>query len=622
MLRATLCCVLIFATVLRVEVVVAQTNPEVLFRAQQIKSDTRYLHGEGRGLTNREADDNALDDLLRQISVVVSSSFQNQITETTRSESGGQLVRDYEQKVESIIKTYSTSSLSNVDRLTLTDEPEAHVLRYMLRSRIDSIFTERQTKVFDFYKAAERFEAKGDLSKALRYYNWSHALLRSLPDADRIRGERIDGSAFLITAIPDRIRSILQNLSVAVVEVEDDVNHRKMTLGFTYNGKPVRAIDYSYFDGRSQSRLIAATDGRGAVDFFGELAHTRVFADLQIEYAYGDNFYGDKEVEEAYKMFGSLPYPLARKRIELAQDPLPFDQLMGIDDAPAQHVLFSLERVESEEFKTVVDLAVGLLKQDQEVDASTVFTGSGEEVFNKLLRYGKARLIDDSAMEVLQTREGYIVRGIYMDFDFPKSHKKFTEEVVFHLTNEKRISTVAFGLGTTASKDIYQHPLWTAEEKYMLVDFLEQYKTAYALKRLDYIESIFDDNALIIVGKVLKEVKSIDGRPVVSSFAKGNPKVQYNTYSKREYIDRLEHVFASKEFINIEFEESTLRKSNANPNLFGVQIAQNYRSSNYSDFGYLFLLIDFADKHQPTIHVRTWQPEKDKDGRVFGIEDF
>ena len=41
----------------------------------------------------------------------------------------------------------------------------------------------------------------------------------------------------------------------------------------------------------------------------------------------------------------------------------------------------------------------------------------------------------------------------------------------------------------------------------ILISFLENYKTAYALKRLDYISSIFDDDALIITGRVLKNVK-------------------------------------------------------------------------------------------------------------------
>ena len=47
-----------------------------------------------------------------------------------------------------------------------------------------------------------------------------------------------------------------------------------------------------------------------------------------------------------------------------------------------------------------------------------------------------------------------------------------------------------------------------------------------------------------------------------------------------------------------------------------------YFSTNYADKGYLFLMVDLRNPKEPIIHVRTWQPEKDPNGKVFGIEDF
>ena len=41
-----------------------------------------------------------------------------------------------------------------------------------------------------------------------------------------------------------------------------------------------------------------------------------------------------------------------------------------------------------------------------------------------------------------------------------------------------------------------------------------------------------------------------------------------------------------------------------------MRLRQEWRSSTYSDEGYLFLLWDFPeDGGDPIIHVRTWQPE-------------
>jgi hypothetical protein len=47
---------------------------------------------------------------------------------------------------------------------------------------------------------------------------------------------------------------------------------------------------------------------------------------------------------------------------------------------------------------------------------------------------------------------------------------------------------------------ILKYESWSEYSRVTIINFIENYKTAYALKRLDYIESIFSDNALIIVG--------------------------------------------------------------------------------------------------------------------------
>jgi hypothetical protein len=147
---------------------------------------------------------------------------------------------------------------------------------------------------------------------------------------------------------------------------------------------------------------------------------------------------------------------------------------------------------------------------------------------------------------------------------------------------------------------------------------MEYYKTAYSLKRLDYIESIFSDNALIIVGTVLKKAQPIDG--MYKNI--GEKGVKYQRYTKKDYITRLENVFNSKEYVNIDFDEAEVRKLNGSDNIYGIQLSQHYYSSNYSDFGYLFLMIDLHDTLHPTIYVRTWQPQKNDDGSIYGLEDF
>ncbi|OPZ98108.1 MAG: hypothetical protein BWY70_01318 [Bacteroidetes bacterium ADurb.Bin408] len=85
---------------------------------------------------------------------------------------------------------------------------------------------------------------------------------------------------------------------------------------------------------------------------------------------------------------------------------------------------------------------------------------------------------------------------------------------------------------------------------------------------------------------------------------------QYIKKSKKEYMESLKNNFSNNEFINIQFDRNdVLKRDNSTP-VYGIQIEQNYFSSNYSDFGYLFLLIDFSDSLKPKIMVRIWYPEK------------
>ena len=86
-------------------------------------------------------------------------------------------------------------------------------------------------------------------------------------------------------------------------------------------------------------------------------------------------------------------------------------------------------------------------------------------------------------------------------------------------------------------------------------------------------------------------------------------------------MDKLKVLFQTKEYVNIQFENNEVLAGKY-PHTYGIQIKQNYYSSNYGDQGYLFLLIDFQDPKKPMIYVRTWQPDKDSNGQVFGIQDF
>jgi hypothetical protein len=152
------------------------------------------------------------------------------------------------------------------------------------------------------------------------------------------------------------------------------------------------------------------------------------------------------------------------------------------------------------------------------------------------------------------------------------------------------------------------------------LDFIENYRTAYNRKDLQYITDVFSDNALIIVGKV---VKLKEDSPDYLSGNFSAEQVQYIRHSKKSYLIALTKNFHKNRFINIGFNEIEIFMHPVYERIYGVTLLQHWTSSNYSDSGYLFLMVDFKEERNPIIHVRTWQPEKFVTrNEVFSLGDF
>ena len=150
----------------------------------------------------------------------------------------------------------------------------------------------------------------------------------------------------------------------------------------------------------------------------------------------------------------------------------------------------------------------------------------------------------------------------------------------------------------------------------VIIDFVENYRTAYNRKDLSYIESVFSDNALILTGKVIREKPKSD----YAMRALSREKIVYQKRTKKEYISNLKKVFKSNKYINVLFDEVEVIQHPKLTDIYGVTLKQEWNSDRYRDVGFIFLMIDFQDEMHPLIQVRTWQPEK-LDGKVLAREE-
>ncbi len=196
----------------------------------------------------------------------------------------------------------------------------------------------------------------------------------------------------------------------------------------------------------------------------------------------------------------------------------------------------------------------------------------------------------------------YEMRNIPAYFVDPDGEEHY-EEAVIQFTPSGLISEFRIGLAAHRFQEIMddgEDEIDNANRETIL-NFVENFRTSYNRKDIDYINTVFSDQALIIVGRVIENTGE------ESAYQQ---QVEYLQFTKGEYIERLERLFARNEWINVGYEDIGLIRHPKHPEIYGVSLTQYYSSATYSDEGYLFLLIDFEDPEKPLIHVRTWQPKR------------
>lgn len=184
------------------------------------------------------------------------------------------------------------------------------------------------------------------------------------------------------------------------------------------------------------------------------------------------------------------------------------------------------------------------------------------------------------------------------------------ESGVFNMDNEGLIDDFSFGLELhrweqllSAGKDEVD-----SIRRRRILDFLEDFRTAYNRKDINLLENTFSENALIIMGKVIRPKPSGEGINYLSGL--GKERVELIRMSKKEYMSQLRLSFARNQFIDVRFTDMNITRHPAYKTIYGVSLRQAWRSSTYADDGYLFVMIDFEDDSRPIIHVRAWQPQK------------
>ncbi|MEI6048961.1 MAG: hypothetical protein WCS03_08695 [Bacteroidota bacterium] len=564
-----------------------------------------YLWGEGNGITIKAADQAALAEIIGQISTQVESNFERTVTETDNK---------FKEMVNGMVKTYSNATLNNTERMVLQDEPDAIVFRYVKRSEIARIFESRKNKLIELAHSGETALKNLQIADALRYFYWSQTLLRSHPEAGIKMLSESGSEELLVTWLPVQINQIFTDLSFRVDSIENNEGYSNYILDIQYKNEPVRNLDYTYWSGQDWSNIVSAKDGMGIVEL--SKSENSATIRLKAEYSFEGEANIDLELRDVMQKLPQVPYKDSYITISKTVTPKPESKVQKETAKPANSVGSIHPLVDMGKNDSIMKRVIAAITSKNYSKVQPFFTAGGYSVFQSLLQYGNARILRLPDLKYFQYGDYTICRSIPMSFNFKTNNRTFIEEVVFYFDKENKICNITFSLSDKSIEDIALNDTWSPENRLLLICFLENYKTAFALKRYDYISNIFSDDALIITGYVTRVNNSPDSR-----YAK-NEIVRYNRQTKTEYLKRLRYSFAGNEFINLRFADNTIRRSGKGNDVYGIQIKQDYFSTNYGDSGYLFLLVDLSDTLTPQIHVRTWQPEKNPDGSIYGLSDF
>ncbi len=591
-----------------------------------IVSSGEYYYGVGIGKDAAEAKQSALTELTMQISVNVSTSFA-EIDDMTDKD--GEI--SHETRVLNCVRTYSQSTLTNAEFWPPTGkEPEVTVRCHIKRSDLARIFESRIAKAKDMTKIAADCLETGKVDMALQYYYWAYSLVRSLQYPNEVTDEH----GILVDWIPVKINEILSDVSVSFDSKDGDY----VDLLFTYKGQPVSSIEFTYSDGRTECNGLVR-DGRGMLEMVPGY-ETDIYH-VNIEYECREQARGDMEMENVLGVITPKPFPKAQLIVDVGKgkqgksakgnSAVASQQENRMtagskaadnrkEDASAVSMggnvaATSVSTDVEAQARVIADVIAAIEKRDA-FAAKKHFTIDGQGIYNQLIARGNARVVNKQNITFSKRTDGTtIVRGLQMSFTFAKRKKQtVVDEVVFTLNKENLVANIAFGLGKVAEDDILLKNTagWKAEVRELLVEFMENYKTAYNLKRIDYIRDIFADDAVIIVGNVAKrkaQANVYTERPISVA---GQDVINYNRYTKDQYLKNLERCMNRNEFINIRFTNNDIQRLDKykNEEIFAIQIGQEYNSSTYADMGYLFLLVDLTNREEPQIKIRTWQPNE------------
>lgn len=508
-----------------------------------------------------------------------------------------------------------------------TKNDEYSCLVYISKEDFDALCDDRTNELQRRFKLAQMKEDDNVMVDALREYYWSLMICVAHPQGNKLTVD-VDGDELhAYTYLYDHITEVLDSFTFAISKDNPGEIHEdgiSVILNVRTYGDDVSELKIKYHNGLDARVSTIVRNGKVQL----ELSNPDIEKiDIQIEY----DFMHELEVHHGMKVImDNVDKVVMKKNVRREVDLQPYLRYFkGADEIKPGDVVAGTSLKENQSYYLSVMQNIETSFRSHNYDSvRQYFTTEAYAMLDTLIRSAKVSVVGVQEYKFIELDNRTMCYDIDMKFEF-RNHASFIREVVFRFDNNTRlISSLAFRLSSIAENDIIKKSKWDNESKLALISFLEDYQTAYALKRYDYLESIFSDDALIIVGHVVEKMEPEDMKDV-KMLNLPQKQIDLLRMDKNKYFERMSRLFNSQEYINIRFTETDFtRQKNSSEedkkgeDIFGVRLLQEYKSTTYGDVGYLFLMVDLRDKIRPMIHVRAWQPDKTDLDNLVGLKDI
>lgn len=589
---------------------------------ERIRSNDRYRWGEARSASFDEARERAREDLIAKLKTVLvqhSAINNEEFTSTTVATTVG--------------------AIENLAEIYYQDDKGQHVaMVYVTEEDLRRAEEERRDLIREFIDMGRSHEQQLNISEALKYYTWAQRLLETFSDKVEIdtpdSGKR-SAAAWLANHIP----AMLSNISITIpqekiTEDPSDYDRYLINIEASYCGKPVSMLDLAYFNGEKMVSPVHCKNGEGVLAFPDIANMKSVNVRVLYDYPQEGRLYSPTVAAVYSKGFrrmafderSSLNLPLnvaqqVASRAESTHDVVAAPLTDAVEIADAAPVVKDPRKTCDRTFAEQSEGYIGMMRRVEEAirsrnyqSVAADFTPEGFRLFEMMMGSGKVTLTKNTTNYKIEKADKFL-RGKGPSVAIKNGKHISKEKIVFRFDSvQNKISSVAYALTDRAENDIFRAGAqWTMQSRYSLLQFMEDYQTAFALKRLDYIESIFSDDALIIVGSMRPQAKKRfygAGEMTPKSFE--TTQVKYTKYDKNTYIQKVKEDFRRKSFIQLVFDDTYIAKAPVpegliNNEVIWIELNQTYNSSNYHDKGYLALQINLRPDGS-LINVRTWTP--------------